>query len=200
MKYLMLFGIVLLTGCDATESVNQVSPGTGGVPGASGETQQTCNLYWEPCSPQYGCYSPSTEGQSCLHVSTKMGDQQSFQDAYVCIPEDCMTCDKACKYIDVNHSVNYPDPKAECKFSFCDPTDTWIGSSESSNASEGTTTGTKPVAKPTVNCSSYSFPGCSAVGSSTFANNCIDAGCHFSLGTATTHGDFDSPTYECRCY
>jgi hypothetical protein len=125
-----------------------------------------------------------------------------WQDAYMCIPPDCLACDNACAFVSPYSSSDSPDPSAQCKFNFCDPTDDWVGSKGASGSAGGSggSSGHTTVAPPTVNCSSYSFPGCSAVGSSAFANSCINAGCHFSLGAATTHGDFDSPTYECRCY
>jgi len=187
--------------------VTVANGGTGGTTGAGGttsvESQKTCPLYLGYfCDPSnydfigngYGCNEP---GYKCLAVEIKdtspVGDGLWIRTNY-CIKAECQSCDKSCVY-SANGTI---DEQKQCQFSFCNSTSQGKGGNTGSSSAGGTS-GHTTIAPPPVNCSSYSFRGCSQVGSATFSSNCIRVGCHFSLDSCTTAGDFDSPTCDCNC-
>lgn len=197
------------TGGAVTYSPGTV-PATGGTTATTATpatTQKSCKLFSEMCDPKRGCYAPGTQGQECHHV-TVMQDSPSgngvWKDYYMCIPSECESCDKSCAFIDPYSSELNPDPSYHCKFDFCDPTDDWVNSPGAPGGSGTTNTGTggkTTVTPPKVNCDSYSFRGCSDVGSSTFSSNCVRAGCNFKKTNCKTSGTVGATTScDCVCY
>ncbi len=204
------FLVVGTIGCgdgasDQDSGVTAPNGGTGGTAGGgSAGAQETCPLYAGYfCDPTnqnfigngYGCDEP---GYKCLPVAIK-DDSPTGTGLWIktnyCVKPDCQSCDKSCIF----SSYGNIDERIQCQFSFCSSTGQGKGGNTGSNGSGGSA-GHTTIAPPPVNCSSYSFKGCSQVGSATFSSNCIMAGCRFSLDSCKTSGDFDSPTCNCNCY
>ncbi len=181
--------------------------GSGGTTGAADTstiipTKTTCPLYQgyicDPTNPYGdGC---NEAGYKCLYVETKnthVGTDAPWRGTYACIRQECQACDKECAFT-LNDAAATVDKGILCKFSFCGSDNQGNGGNAGYSGTGGTSGG-PTISQPPVNCSSYSFRGCSQVGSATFSSNCIRAGCRFSLDSCKTSGDFDSPTCDCNC-
>jgi Cys-rich repeat protein len=153
--------------------------------------------FWPACGRAY-CTADSDckSGFVCISgalVKYEVGENAPAGANY-CLPPKCTECGGGVCYWD----------GTRCSFAYCvingQVTDRGAGGSSgggSTNTGGHTST---TVVKPPVNCSSYSFPGCSLTGSTGFATSCQLAGCSFSLGSCVSHGGTSDSTCDCLCY
>ena len=106
-----------------------------------------------------------------------------------CLPKECQNCNDSCMW-----------EGTACAFDACSwPKSGTSGTGGSTKTGGNTGTGGK-TSTPAATCKKYSSPGCSTFSANTFGSICIEAGCHFNLGSCVSHGDFSDSTCECACY
>lgn len=177
--------------------------GTTIISGSGGATVQQatspCAIYnGDACDPsRYQCDS----GYECLMIASRNTTASSsglWGNYYFCVPNECQNCNKPCAMTYVSEGNIKINPNIECEFSFCDGTNTGSGGNTTPSGSGGQTSVVTP---PKVNCDSYSFRGCSDIGSITFSSNCNRVGCNFKKTNCKTSGDISSTTTcDCVCY
>jgi hypothetical protein len=166
------------------------SSGSGGASAAGGSSSTAATVSCCLDSSTSTCFCVA--GQSC-----ESGEMEvtSCPSAWTCcrLQDDkgfCLCWNLSCSHTE-HAGLGSASTVASCS----------TASATGSTSSNGGSGGSKTAPISTVNCSSFSYRGCSMTGSATFSSNCIQAGCHFSLDSCTSSGGLDTSTRcDCNCY